>query len=54
MIYIGMFLFAKLVMKNFFEQTCVANLREEMRPEVFPHGLDQAYEIYYWVGLEML
>lgn len=39
----GMFLFAKLVMKNLFQQTSRAKLDNELRPEKFPRGLEQAY-----------
>ncbi|KAL1846019.1 hypothetical protein Daus18300_014380 [Diaporthe australafricana] len=38
----GMFLFAKLVMENLYEQTSKANVMSEL--ENFPTGLDQAYE----------
>lgn len=37
----GMFLFAKLVMENLYEQTSVENLTSELAN--FPTGLDQAY-----------
>lgn len=36
-----MFLFAKLVMENLYEQTSVANVISELAN--FPTGLDQAY-----------
>lgn len=38
-----MFLFAKLVMKNLYDQTSIFGLRTEMRDDVFPKGLDEAY-----------
>lgn len=36
-----MFIFAKLVMENLYEQTSVASLTSELTN--FPTGLDQAY-----------
>jgi hypothetical protein len=39
----GMFLFAKLVMENFFSQTKRENLTKELEPNRFPRGLEEAY-----------
>ena len=39
----GMFLFAKVVMDNLAEQGSPSDLRNELRPEVFPHKLEEAY-----------
>lgn len=39
----GMFLYATLVMDNLFHQLNLAAMRAELRPDVFPNGLDQAY-----------
>lgn len=38
----GMFLFAKLVMANLYNQTSRAKMRIEVHPDRFPDGLDQA------------
>lgn len=38
----GMFLYAKLVMKNLQEQSRLVNLRNELLPGVFPKGLKKA------------
>ena len=37
-----MFLFAKLVMTNLYNQTSRANLKRELEPDRFPSGLEQA------------
>ena len=37
-----MFLFAKLVMTNLYNQTSRAKMRTEVHPDRFPDGLDQA------------
>ena len=39
---IGMFLFAKLVMENFYKQTKRENLTKELEPNRFPCGLEDA------------
>ncbi|OCL11999.1 hypothetical protein AOQ84DRAFT_421718 [Glonium stellatum] len=39
----GMFLYAKLVMMNLEGQPSLHHLREELEPDCFPNGLDQAY-----------
>ena len=39
---LGMFLFAKLVMDNLYEQTSKLDLEREMDPKIFPKGLDGA------------
>jgi hypothetical protein len=39
----GMFLFAKLVLDNFYSQQNLENVYREMGPDIFPHGFDQAY-----------
>ncbi len=39
----GMFLFAKLVLTNLFAQITLEQLYEELRPETFPKGFEQAY-----------
>lgn len=41
--YPGMFLFAKLVMENLYEQTSRDNLLDELQN--FPTGLDEAYVV---------
>lgn len=41
--FIGMFLYAKLVMDNLLHQPDVASLYAELDPHVFPRGLHQAY-----------
>ena len=38
-----MFLFAKVVLDNLGEQSSPADLRVELGPDVFPHGLEEAY-----------
>jgi len=38
-----MFLYVKLVMKNLLDQTRLVKLREELKPGIFPKGIDQAY-----------
>jgi len=38
-----MFLYVKLVMKNLFDQTRLVKLREELKPGIFPKGIDQSY-----------
>ncbi|RDW85274.1 hypothetical protein BP6252_02864 [Coleophoma cylindrospora] len=40
----GMFLFVKLVMSNLYNQTTRKEMYNELLPERFPKGLDQAYE----------
>jgi hypothetical protein len=40
---LGMFLFARLVMENFFSQTRRENLNKELEPNRFPRGLEDAY-----------
>ncbi len=42
---LGMFLFAKLVMENFYKQTNRENLNIELEPNRFPRGLEEAYVI---------
>lgn len=37
-----MFLFAKLVMENFYKQTKRENLTRELEPNRFPNGLEEA------------
>ena len=44
----GMFLFAKLVMGNMLDQTTRSGLRNEMRPELFPSGLEQAFVLFVY------
>jgi hypothetical protein len=39
---VGMFLFAKLVMNNLFNQTTRRQLYNELLPEKFPRGLNKA------------
>ncbi|KAF1840937.1 uncharacterized protein K460DRAFT_410330 [Cucurbitaria berberidis CBS 394.84] len=39
----GMFLYAKLVTENLYEQPTRSQFLLEMRPDVFPSGLEQAY-----------
>jgi hypothetical protein len=41
----GMFLFAKLVLKNLYAQKTLEGVCNELREDVFPHGLEKAYEI---------
>lgn len=38
----GMFLYAKLVMRNLQSQSKLIDLRNEMKDEIFPEGLEQA------------
>lgn len=40
----GLFLFAKLVMTNLYEQTSRRRLDAELEPDCFPSGLEAAYE----------
>jgi len=40
---LGMFLFAKLVMENLYNQTKRENLNKELEPNRFPRGLEDAY-----------
>jgi hypothetical protein len=47
-----MFLYAKLVMKNLFDQTRLSNLRRELEPSTFPKGIDKAYVLIspdHWI-----
>ena len=37
-----MFLFAKLVTENLYEQTCPSDLKNELDPDNFPEGLKEA------------
>lgn len=39
----GMFLFARLVLENLYDQENLENLYNELRPDTFPSGFDQAY-----------
>jgi hypothetical protein len=39
---IGMFLFAKLVIENFYKQTKRKNLTKELEPNKFPNSLEEA------------
>jgi hypothetical protein len=39
----GMFLFAKLALENLYDQENLENLYEELSPDTFPRGFDQAY-----------
>ncbi|KAF4333390.1 zinc finger protein [Fusarium beomiforme] len=41
---VGMFLYAQLVLSNLFSQTSKYDLKQEMKSETFPEGLEQAYE----------
>ena len=38
-----MFLFAKLVLGNLYDQHNLEDVYKEMRPDIFPHGFKQAY-----------
>jgi hypothetical protein len=38
----GMFLFAKLILENLYDQTNLTDLYQELRPDTFPRGLEQA------------
>ncbi len=38
----GMFLFARLVMRNLLSQTTKTGFRKEIAPEQFPRGLNEA------------
>ncbi|CAJ0546596.1 Ff.00g012230.m01.CDS01 [Fusarium sp. VM40] len=40
----GMFLYAQLVLNNLFSQTSKYDLKQELKAETFPEGLEQAYE----------
>jgi hypothetical protein len=46
----GMFLFAKLVLKNLYAQKNLQDIYNELREDVFPHGLEKAYGTFnsYW------
>ncbi|KAF4628757.1 hypothetical protein G7Y89_g9399 [Cudoniella acicularis] len=39
----GMFLFAKLVLTNLYDQVSLADLYQELQPDTFPEGFEQAY-----------
>jgi hypothetical protein len=39
----GMFLFAKLVLQNLYDQRNLVNVYKELRPDTFPKGFDEAY-----------
>ena len=39
---LGMFLFVKLIMINLYDQVCLMDLREQIRPNKFPPGLREA------------
>jgi hypothetical protein len=39
----GMFLFARLVLKNLYDQENLENVYKELHPDTFPRGFDQAY-----------
>lgn len=39
----GMFLFARLVLENLYDQESLERVYNEMHPDTFPHGFDQAY-----------
>jgi hypothetical protein len=39
----GMFLFAKLVLENLYDQENLENVYKELHPDTFPRGFDQAY-----------
>ncbi|KAL9614732.1 MAG: hypothetical protein Q9167_000801 [Letrouitia subvulpina] len=39
----GMFLLATLIMENLLDQESIEDLEEELRPDVLPRGIDQAY-----------
>lgn len=43
MLKIGMFLYAKLVLENLYNQTKRINLHRELEAERFPKGLEDAY-----------
>lgn len=44
----GMFLFARLVLKNLYDQENLENVYRELHPDTFPRGFDQAYVL--WVS----
>jgi hypothetical protein len=44
----GMFLYAKLVLTNLHSQTTKSRLHNELEPNIFPEGLEQA-----WVNLRL-
>lgn len=48
-----MFLFAKLVLTNLYSQTSKAKLYEELQPEAFPKGFEQAYANFFNLKLEL-
>lgn len=37
-----MFLYAKIVLGNLFNQVSMYNFKQELRAEIFPKGLDEA------------
>jgi hypothetical protein len=39
----GMFLFAKLVLQNLYDQRNLVNVYKELHPDAFPKGFDEAY-----------
>jgi hypothetical protein len=43
----GMFLFARLVLENLFDQKCLEDLYYELEPDTFPNGFDQAYVLLF-------
>ena len=38
-----MFLFAKLVLDHLYGQSCIAELKRELQPEMFPDSLEQVW-----------
>lgn len=50
----GMFLYAKLVMRNLEDQPSLHHLRKELEPDCFPSGLDEAYVIHIrWISQDL-
>lgn len=43
---IGMFLLARLIMDNLLSQDNVEDLNEELKFEVLPHGINEAYAVF--------
>jgi hypothetical protein len=44
----GMFLFARLILENLYDQENLENVYKELHPDTFPRGFDQAYVL--WVN----
>ncbi|KAJ4419764.1 hypothetical protein N0V82_004807 [Gnomoniopsis sp. IMI 355080] len=46
----GMFLYARVVLENLLNQTKLSRLKQEMQPDVFPDGMERAYDrVAKWI-----